>query len=324
MAGAGSPSAGTVRRPTVPIHDILTVVKLSGWAASLVIAAASGCAGTGLIDDGTSLSFGPPNDGALIQPQALPAAGEGYQMPATWARRGLHFGTSELVGMVAHVGRRMQIYRLGRPLAVADLSPESGGPSAWHRSHQTGRDVDIIFYARDAAGKPVAADAMRRFGADGASIPDKPGSPIVYFDEKANWLVVRELVANPIADVQWIFISEDLKQRLIDHAIAAGEPPAVIAAAAVLLHQPTRALPHDDHMHIRVYCSPADVVLGCEETGPYRWFKKGYKYRDREMVDVARRAAASEAPPPPSRIAPRPALMAAALPALPFRGFVLR
>lgn len=299
-------------------------MKLWGRAASLVIAAAAGCAGTGLIDDGTSLSFGPPNDGALIQPQALPVAGDGYQMPPTWARRGLHHGTSELVGMVVHIGRRMQSYRLGRPLAVADLSPESGGPSAWHRSHQTGRDVDLIFFARDAAGTPVAVDAMRRFGPDGASIPDKPGDPILYFDDRANWLVVRELVANPIADVQWIFISEDLKQRLIDHAIASGEPPAVIAAAAVLLHQPTRALPHDDHMHVRVYCAPTDVRLGCEEVGPYRWFKKGYKYRDREMVDVARRAAAQEAQPPPRAVRRPVVIVAAALPALPFRGFVLR
>jgi penicillin-insensitive murein endopeptidase len=217
----------------------------------------------------------------------------------------------------------MQAYQLGRSLAVADLSRESGGPSAWHRSHQTGRDVDFIFYARDAAGKPVAPASvaeMRRFGADGASIA-KAGEPVVTFDDAANWLLVRELIQNPIADVQWIFISDDLKQRLIDHAVAAGEPPAVIAAAAVLLHQPIGALPHDDHMHIRVYCSPDDVALGCEEVGPYRWFKKGYKYRDREVA-AARRAAVSEAR-DPARPLVRPVLMAA-LPALPFRGFVPR
>jgi len=284
---------------------------------------AAGCAGTGLIDDGTSLSFGPPNDGALIEPETLPPAGEGYLIPPTWQRRGLRYGTHELVGLVVHMGRRMQAYQLGRSLAVADLSRESGGPSAWHRSHQTGRDVDFIFYARDAAGKPVAPASvaeMRRFGADGASIA-KAGEPVVTFDDAANWLLVRELIQNPIADVQWIFISDDLKQRLIDHAVAAGEPPAVIAAAAVLLHQPIGALPHDDHMHIRVYCSPDDVALGCEEVGPYRWFKKGYKYRDREVA-AARRAAVSEAR-DPARPLVRPVLMAA-LPALPFRGFVPR
>ncbi len=295
-------------------------MKRAGRALALSLVA--GCAGTGLIDDGTSLSFGPPNDGALIEPETLPAAGDGYLIPPTWQKRGLRYGTHELVGLVVHIGRRMQGHRLGRPLAVADLSRQSGGPSAWHRSHQTGRDVDFIFYARDAAGKPVApAEVMRRYGADGASIPDRAGDPVVFFDDQANWLVVRELVQNPVADVQWIFISDDLKQRLIDHAVAAGESPAVIAAAAVLLHQPSRSLAHDDHMHIRVYCSPDDVVLGCEEVGPYRWFKKGYKYRDREVA-AARGAAMSEAPAQP-RPAVRPVLMAA-LPALPFRGFVLR
>ena len=300
-------------------------MKLSGRAASLAIAAAAvaGCAGTGLIDDGTSLSFGPPNDGALIEPAALPAAGEGYEMPPIWARRGLHYGTSELVALIVQLGRELGKAQVGRPLAVADLARASGGPSAWHRSHQTGRDVDLIFFARDAAGQPVRVDAMRRYGAGGASIPAKPGDAIVYFDERANWLLVRALIENRVADVQWIFISDDLKQRLIDHAIASGEPPAVIAAAAVLLHQPSKGLVHDDHMHIRVYCAPADVVLGCEEVGPYRWFKKGYKYRDREMVDVARRAAAQQTAPAAQTAMARPVLLAA-LPALPFRGFVPR
>jgi penicillin-insensitive murein endopeptidase len=279
-------------------------------ATLALVALSVGCAGTGLIDDGSSLSFGPPNDGALIEGQALPARGDGYAMPPTWARRGLHFGTAELVAVIVHLGRQLN---RRRPLAVADLSPRSGGPSAWHRSHQTGRDVDLIFFARDAAGAPAATATMRRYGPDGASIPDRPGDPVVFFDVPANWVLVRALIENPIADVQWIFISDDLKQLLIDHAIATAAPPDLIAAAAVLLHQPTRSLPHDDHMHVRIYCAPSDVVLGCEETGPYRWYKKSYKYRDRE--GTARPTAAA--------VLPRRMLMAG-LPALPFRGFVAR
>ena len=241
-------------------------------------AALSACVGQGLVDDGTSVSFGPPNDGALLNAARLPTSGPGYRMPPTWAKRGLHHGTGELVALIEHLGRALDEQELGRPLAVADLSLEHGGPSAWHRSHQTGRDVDLIFFARDAAGRAVVPEVMHRYGPDGASI-GAVGAPVVHFDDRANWLAVRALVSNPVADVQWIFISDDLKQRLLDHAIDQGETLEVIAAAAQLMHQPNGALPHDDHMHVRVYCAPTDVRQGCEELGPVRWHKKDYKYR---------------------------------------------
>lgn len=272
---------------------------------ALVVVAApcllAACIGQGLVDDGTTVSFGPPNDGALLNAARLPVSGDGYRMPPTWAKRGLHHGTSELVALVSHLGRALEPYRLGRPLAVADLSLESGGPSAWHRSHQTGRDVDLMFFVRDAAGRPVVPDVMRHFGGDGASIPASQGDAVVRFDDHANWLAVRELIVNPVADVQFIFISDDLKQRLLDHAIDQGETLEMIATAAQLLHQPVGALPHDDHMHVRVYCAPTDVRQGCEEIGPVRWFKKGYKYRDRRTaagLAVGTGARSSDAPRP--------------------------
>src|SRR5690606_6646399 len=137
-------------------------------ALVLLMACAGACAGQGIHDDGTSVSFGPPNRGALVNPLVLPPSGDGYWMPPTWARRGLHYGTGELVGMIAHLGRDLAQRGAGRPLAVADLSPQRGGPSRWHRSHQTGRDVDLIYFARDAEGRPVPADSMRHFRADGA------------------------------------------------------------------------------------------------------------------------------------------------------------
>ena len=302
-----------------------------GRAAGLLAAviALGACAGQGIYEDGTSLSFGPPNNGALVNPDLLPASGEGYWMPPIWARRGLHHGTAELVSMVAHLGRVLERQGVGRPLAVADLSLARGGPSAWHRSHQTGRDVDLIFFVRDAAGRPLVADRMLHFGADGASREE----PAIHFDEAANWRLVRALVESPVADVQWIFISDDLKQLLLDHAIRSGEPAEIIAAAAVLLHQPRGALPHDDHMHIRIYCDGEDVALGCREIGPVRWFKKVYKYRTARRPGVVagldairvggptgpKVTAASAGAPGPGR-----RLMMAALPSLPFRGFVPR
>jgi penicillin-insensitive murein DD-endopeptidase len=271
-----------------------------------------------MIDDGSSVSFGPPHRGALLNPVELPRAGEGYRVPATWTRRRLQYGTIELVSFVVQLGRQVDALRLGRPLSVGDLSPAHGGPSAWHRSHQTGRDVDLVFFARDAAGRPVAADVMRRFGGDGASLPERGRSgPTVYFDDAANWALVRAALENPVAEVAYIFISDDLKQRVIDAALAQRAPPELIDAAAELLHQPSGGLPHDDHMHVRIYCAASDLRFGCEEIGSLRWYKKAYKYRP----DRARRLAGAG---PISDAVRAQHFLLTALPGLPFRGFVPR
>jgi penicillin-insensitive murein endopeptidase len=272
----------------------------------------AGCARLGMLEDGSSVSLGPPGRGALLDGERLPAAGEGYWVPPTWSRRGLQYGTAEMVSFVVQLGRMLGP---GRRLSVADLSPEVGGPSAWHRSHQTGRDVDLLFFARNRAGRPVVADVMRRFGADGVSLPER-GRAAIYFDDRANWSLVRAILENPVAEVESIFIADDLKQRLLDAAVAEAAPAELVAAAAVLLREPSRALPHDDHMHVRIYCAPSDLSLGCRDVGSLRWHKKGYKYRAESM---RRRI---EEGPLRSVLADR--LVLVALPGLPFRGFVLR
>jgi penicillin-insensitive murein endopeptidase len=248
----------------------------------VVVAAGAGCASRQILGEDDSLSFGPSNAGTLFEASELPAEGTGYRVPLTWRQRGLRYGTEELVGLIEHLGRETARGEPGRRLAVADLSLAHGGPSAWHRSHQTGRDADLVFFARDAAGRPVEPDAMRRFGQDGRTIAERgpAGEELTaeVFDDAANWALVRALVTNPIAPVQYAFIADDLRQRLLDHARERGEAAAVIAAAAALMRQPGDSLPHDDHMHIRVFCSARDRERGCADAGSLDWRKKSWKY----------------------------------------------
>lgn len=254
-----------------------------GLASVLVVsilACAAGCARYGIIDDGSSVSFGPTNRGKLMNPAQLPVRGDGYLMPRRWATRGLHYGTDELVALIVDTARHIHALRPGALLGIADLSPRRGGPSAWHRSHQTGRDVDLLFFVKDAAGQPVVLEAMVHFQADGtAVITGSDGAKhTVYFDVDKNWLLVRSLLDSALAQIQYLFIYEPLKQLLLDHARATGESDAIIEQASYLLHQPGDALPHDDHLHLRVYCSAEDRELGCLDRGTLRWTKKDYKY----------------------------------------------
>jgi penicillin-insensitive murein endopeptidase len=193
-----------------------------------------------------------------------------------WTRRGNNFGTDELVSIVVRAARRVASEQPESILYVGDFAQEHGGPSPYHRSHQTGRDADLIFFALDEQGRPQKVPSgMYKFGADGWTIR---GTPRLQFDVVREWLLVRALLEDPVVDVQHLFISAPLRQMLLDHATQLGEPKELVERARLVLQQPIDALPHDDHLHLRIFCPVSDRVLGCRDRGPLRWFKKTYKY----------------------------------------------
>jgi penicillin-insensitive murein endopeptidase len=250
--------------------------------AAVVVVAGLGCAHHAVVDDGTSVSFGDPREGVLINPTRLPPSGVGYYSPGRWERRGLRYGIDEMVSMIVWTGRELDRVYPGVAFAVADISLAAGGPSAWHRSHQHGRDVDIPFITRSRAGEARPVDTMRRFAGTGVVV-ERGGEPVspepdVYFDVARNWTLIKLLLTNPIAEIQYVFVSDDLKQTLIEHAMADGEPADLVARAGYLLHQPGDSAPHDDHYHVRIFCPVADLELGCRDWGAVRWLKKVYKY----------------------------------------------
>jgi penicillin-insensitive murein endopeptidase len=248
-------------------------------AGAAAFAVASGCAQLGTVSDGTSLARGYCNDGRLVDGVRLPQRGDGYLIPPVWHNRGNNWGTDELVSLVVRAARRVEREAPGSMLYVGDFSPEGGGPKAlgWHRSHQTGRDADLIFFALDAEGKPQRVPGtMYRFGDDGWTRQKGPGR--LQFDVDREWVLVRALLEDPVVDVQHLFISAPLRQMLLDHAEKIGESRELIERARLTLQQPVDALPHDDHLHVRIFCPVSDRVLGCRDRGPLRWFKKTYKY----------------------------------------------
>lgn len=217
-----------------------------------------------MVGDGTSISVGKPSRGRIIDGVRLPDTGEGFFTREVWSTRGNRYGTDELVDLITAVSRRL-LPRTGQRLVVADLSGMGGGAARlWHRSHQSGRDVDLLYFVRDAEGKPTEADAMRRFNPRGVA---RDGSGVTV-DIERTWLLVRELVTAPEAPVQWVFMYEPIAARVLEHAIAIHEPEHLIARARRALKQPGDSAPHDDHVHVRVYCSRDDRAYGCVDVGP--------------------------------------------------------
>lgn len=268
------------------------VRTLAGWLAALLLA--TSCAGPNLWTDGTSVSTGTTGRGRMRRPAQLPLAGPGFKVPQRWSERGFQYGVDELVAAIQRAAKRVSGRAKKVLLGVADLGPLRGGKSLWHGSHQSGRDVDLLFYTTDPEGHPLPPleDDMIRFDGDGKPYVRKRATYNEVdwqrrrFDTARNWQLVEALLTDSTVRVQWIFVSEGLEARLLEYAARKRRPAWLLEYAATVLYNPADAPPHDDHFHVRVYCSRGDRFHGCVDRGPvWQHEKKRYKYSGPETYD---------------------------------------
>ncbi|HEY4181614.1 MAG TPA: penicillin-insensitive murein endopeptidase, partial [Kofleriaceae bacterium] len=237
----------------------VAMLAVSGLASGL-----AGCAELGMITDGGSASIGKPSKGSLVDGVRVPDSGEGFTTREIWRARGNRYGTAELVDLIVGTGRRMA-RTPGQRIVVADLSSQRGGDvRKWHKAHQSGRDVDLVYFMRDATGASMEADAMRVFDRDGVA-KDSSGITI---DMPRTWELMRALLTGDEATVQWIFMYQPFADRLIEYGASIGESEELLARAKLVMKQPGDSARHDDHIHVRIYCSPRDLLYGCVDIGP--------------------------------------------------------
>lgn len=220
------------------------------------------------VEEHDSVSCGSTNRGALSDAAVMPVEGPGFVMAEPWRSRGTRYGTHELVSLIQRSSQFVTQQYEGSKLSVADMSLENGGPIAMHRSHQNGRDVDLIYYAMDASGAPYYPDSHMAYYTKGglANYAQSPqfikGIPERYFDLKRNWTLVREMITDPEVEVEHIFVSTRVKAWLLAYAKEAGADEKVIRKAARILHAPSKVKGHNDHMHIRIACPADDIAQG--------------------------------------------------------------
>lgn len=204
-----------------------------------------------------SLSVGHPNDGWQRRAKRLKPSQHIRIKPGSEVKT---YGHPALILMLERSAKELQRVSPGSVLVVGDISDANGGPLPGHRSHQSGRDADVEFYALDEKGRSIVLDHFVKFGANGKALD---GSNSV-FDDWRNWLLVQSWVRDHRAGLSHIFISRPLRQRLISYA---GKQPAFksyVPEVSALLKQPEDAEPHDDHFHVRVSCPDGQSEI-CRE-----------------------------------------------------------
>lgn len=212
-------------------------------------------------------SIGMPHRGVLTRGAALRC---GDRTIACLRDNGRHFALPRFVAAIERAAERVERQRPGATLVVGDLSAETGGRVSSHGSHRTGRDADLLLYMTTLDGTPTATKDFVHVGSDGLAW-DPVERRYLRFDVEREWLLLKALLEDPEARVQWLFASRPVRAMLLEWAIARGEPGETIARAMDVLAQPAPpAQNHDDHVHVRTACTPAEIARGCEPTGPER------------------------------------------------------
>ncbi len=211
-----------------------------------------------------SLSLGYTDRGNLAGGRWLRVRSPYHEILPTVRPRPTNYGTSELVRLVMQSARYVAEHHPGSVMGVGNLSMIRGGRIQWSRSHQNGRDADIAFYVQHL-GEPALSPGFVRFSDETLVSHTEEYS----FDVERNWTLVRFLLSQDEGPVQWIFVADHIKAALLEHARNNSEDPLLLKKAGELLKQPTPGAPHDDHFHVRIFCSREDLLEGCMNEKPY-------------------------------------------------------
>ena len=212
-----------------------------------------------------SLSVGKTTRGRLINGVALRESES-----LKWRSGGVdnRFGTTEMVDTLHRAANQVERTIPGAKLTIGDISRRNGGRFRPHRSHRNGRDVDISFYWLDADGNPAYPDRFIDAHADGTSELGRGVETPLRFDDARNWELVSALVSDPAARVQYMFVSRNVKARVMAEGRRRGAPEELLLRVDTVLHQPSRGGAHRDHFHMRIYCAEDDRPR-CLDAAPY-------------------------------------------------------
>ncbi len=228
------------------------------------------------LDGSASASVGSPTEGSLTGGVPLPLHGPGYVFnPRKAPER--RYGTWEMVRALMDAAAAVEKAKPGNTLVVGDLSLERGGDINGHASHRAGRDVDVMFYLLGEDGSPFDAKAIPiepdGTGVDYQDLTTADDDVGVRIDVPRTWAFVAALVADDRNTLGRIFVVEHVRAMLLDEGKRIGASKDVLERAGHLMCQPK--FPHDDHMHIRFFCTPDDIGAGCLDTAPiFPWHEK--------------------------------------------------
>jgi len=183
-----------------------------------------------------SLSIGNANRGSLYNAVTMPASPHWRLVDPdrSWA-------TQETVDALSlAIDSVVREFPSAPVLSLGDMSKQRGGYFRPHRSHQSGRDVDVGYYYVEGPAWYKTADATT-------------------LDRKLTWSLVKALLTQ--GSVEYLFMDNSVQALLEEYALSV-EPDR--AWVGELFHPPAKtesvvrhAPGHKTHMHVRFFSDQA-------------------------------------------------------------------
>lgn len=193
-----------------------------------------------------SASIGKPNRGALRDGVQLTDA-EHWEVVAEDHAWGTRESVANIIRAVHAVEAR---FPGGHKLHIGDLSREHGGRLYPHRSHQSGRDVDLGYYYLPGVRGHWYRHATPRT-----------------LDRERTWALLEALVAD--GGIEYLFMDRSVQRMLREHAASLGVDEARLDE--IFQHGSHHPAPivrhtwgHATHMHVR-FVSAAACARGDDE-----------------------------------------------------------
>lgn len=203
-----------------------------------------------------TFSVGDTRDGYLIHGKALPSPNPWVRQLPVQYERGIIYGTTELISLIMDTAKAMQKRYPGSIMMMGNMGLREGGDIPYSVSHNAGRDADIAFYMVEAAtGEAAYLDNMYKIN---GRLLTQDGK--YRFDLEKNTTLIEQLLSHPGIDVQFIFVAKHLRQAILRTLKRREASPEVMRRFEAVVQIQAA---HNDHFHVRVYCSKADICAGC-------------------------------------------------------------
>jgi len=255
----GKPSTPRRETPAIAVRGLRRGPEADPWALPMPMVRRDHP--TLPFTDPGSISVGTVVAGSLVRGRELPLRGPHHAVLFEHSARGTRWGTDEFIDAILagadHVAESFPYAVLG----AANIARRGGGRLPWSISHKAGRDADIGFYYVDAAGQDVLPDTLLQVAPPDGTVTWEGQE--LRFDLSRNYLLLESLLTSDRVVVQYVFCADFLVKKLRAEARRRGAPRGLRKALETVVRQPRGTLPHDDHFHIRILCSPEDRLEGC-------------------------------------------------------------
>ena len=204
-----------------------------------------------------SFSIGDTRDGYLINGHPLPMPGNvARQLPVQY-ERGIAYATQDFIKLVTDTAAAMQKKYPGTVLYLGNMSKPEGGDIPYSVSHNSGRDGDIAFYYLTEKGKFAHPQNLYKLRKNlTVNTPDG----LLTFDLEKNTTLIELLLTHPKINVQFIFLAKYIRTAIHKELINRGASEELLARFEETVQVQAA---HNDHFHIRTYCSNSDICAGC-------------------------------------------------------------